>query len=141
MRKVLATILSATILLSICACGRKKETETTADPSSEVTTSEAAAGTTVIDTSTDTTSDTSKDTSTATAGTTYIGPPRQTEAPDYGDSKTSEICELMKSITGIRVATSRALVEDYFKSAFVNTSVGLEICYVDDPKGEEIYRS
>ena len=145
MRKALATFLSAAILVSACACSKKDEKETTADPSSEVTTSGTIAGTTVIDTSTDTTadttSDTSKDTSTATAGTTYIGPPRQTEAPDYGDSKTSEICELMKSITGIRVATAKALVEDYFKSAFVNTYVGLDISYEEDPKGEEFYRS
>lgn len=139
MRKALATFLSAAILISACACSKKDEKETTAAPASEVTTSGTTAGTTVIDTSTDTSTETSQDIS--TAGTTYVGPPRQTDAPDYGDSKTAEICELMKSITGIRVATAKALVEDYFKSAFVNTYVGLDISYEEDPKGEEFYRS
>ena len=59
-----------------------------------------------------------------TSGTTETtddweyGPERVTEAPDYGDGQIADICELMKSVTGKRIALGMALVEDYFEQSF-----------------------
>ena len=99
MKRLIAVLLSITLILSATACGKKSDPEISGDPetssSSDIT---AASGTMT-------------DNTTASPDGIYIGPTRATEAPDYGDGTVADLCELMHKITGKRVYQAVAMVE------------------------------
>ena len=130
MKRLIAVLLTVTVIVTSTACGNHSESETTGDPVTSATTADI----------TTTTSETDPDTSETTApGGVYIGPTRATEAPDYGDGKVADLCELMHSITGKRVYQAVALVEDFFKSGFDTSYLGHYVSYEEDPEGENFY--
>ena len=127
MKRLIAVLLSITLILSATACGEKSDPEISGDPetssSSDIT---AASGTMT-------------DNTTASPDGIYIGPTRATEAPDYGDGTVADLCELMHKITGKRVYQSVALVEDFFKAGFETSYMGYSVSYEEDPSGEECF--
>lgn len=127
MKRLIALLLSIILILSVTACGKKSDPEMSGDPE----TSSTADITTTSGTDTDVTAD--------DPDGFYIGPTRATEAPDYGDGKVADLCELMHSITGKRVYQAVAMVEDFFKFGFEHSYLGYSISYEEDPDGEEIF--
>ena len=105
MKKVIAATLALTLILSVASCSNKTEPDDTGSD-----TTETATETTTVTTETSGTTETTDD--------WEYGPERVTEAPDYGDGQIADICELMKSVTGKRIALGMALVEDYFEQSF-----------------------
>ena len=105
MKRILASLLSLTFIIAGASCDNRSETEDTGAISTETATE-----TTTVTTETSGTTETTDE--------WEYGPERVTEAPDYGDGQIADICELMKSVTGKRIAFGMALVEDYFKQTF-----------------------
>lgn len=149
MKRITAVLLSVTLMLSVAACGKKSGSEASEESSAvavtEMTsdTTETTAVTTEAPdpTTTETTAATTTDTTETTAGSyeEYIGPTRATEAPEYGDGKVAEICELMHSITGKRVYQAGAMIEDYFKTAIADSYLAEHTSYEEDKNGETFY--
>ena len=105
MRRLIASLLAFTFIFAIASCGNRTEPEDTGAISTETATE-----TTTVTTETSDTTETTDE--------WEYGPERVTEAPDYGDGQIADICELMKSVTGKRIALGMALVEDYFEQSF-----------------------
>ena len=105
MKRILASLLSLTFIIAGASCDNRSETEDTGAISTETATE-----TTTVTTETSDTTETTDE--------WEYGPERVTEAPDYGDGQIADICELMKSVTGKRIAFGMALVEDYFEQSF-----------------------
>ena len=132
MKKLTAALLSISFILTAAACGNKTTPETSSEP---VTTSSTTAATTT--TASETESESASETTKTPSGE-FTGPTRATEAPDYGSTKTADLCELMHSITGKRVYQAVALVEDFFKSGFEHNYIAHSITY-EGGKGEDVY--
>ena len=128
MKKVIAATLALTLILSVASCSNKTEPDDTGSD-----TTETATETTTVTTETSGTTETTDD--------WEYGPERVTEAPDYGDGQIADICELMKSVTGKRIALGMALVEDHFEQSFEEEFKmdydAWVTTYEEDPKGED----
>ena len=131
MKKLTAALLSMTFILSAASCGNKTTPETSSEPATSSTTTSAS--TTASETESESASETTK-----TPSGEFTGPTRATEAPDYGSTRTADLCELMHSITGKRVYQAVALVEDFFKSGFENNYMQHSTSYKGG-KAEEVY--
>ena len=131
MKRLTAALLSISFILTAAACGKKATPESSSETLTSVTTT--AASTTASETESESASETTK-----TPTGEFTGPTRATEAPDYGSSRTADLCELMHSITGKRVYQAVALVEDFFKSGFESNYMQHSTSYKDS-KGEDVY--
>ena len=119
MKKVLATVLAALMVLSYTACTKTGDKETGAD------TSETVSVTT--ETATETTDD------------RYFGTAKSTEPPDYGSSDVADLCELMHMVSGKRVYKVAALTGDFFQASLGTDHMGYYISYEDYEEGEYFY--
>ena len=131
MKRLTAALISITFILSAAACGKKATPESSSETLTSVTTT--AASTTASETESESAAETTK-----TPTGEFTGPTRATEAPDYGSTRTADLCELMHSITGKRVYQAVALVEDFFKSGFESNYMQHSTSYKGG-KGEEVY--
>ena len=103
MKKVIAALLTAILVLANAACSNKPE------PDPETSGSETSATTADITETDVTPSESTTETTVDLYGEEH-GPTRVTEAAEYGSSEVADLCEFMQSITGKKVYMTAALV-------------------------------
>jgi len=90
MKKVIAILLTLTTVLAVASCGKKPEPDATES----------------LTKTTESTTDTSETTDVTTSAT---------ETSDVDNSQIEDLCELMRSLTGMRTMYAVALVEEFYK--------------------------
>ena len=145
---LICTVFMTTVCLSFSSCGKKKNKKESDDLSTSVKDDTTTSGSATTETDPTTTAPDPTTTEDPSASDTdpsddnggySIGPTRATEAPEYGDSRMAELCELMHSVTGKRVSQAVPLIEEYFQARLGDSSMGLHTSYEEDPNGEDFY--